>query len=489
MKWVGKPAIDLYLFYSEASESRYPEKGQALADSMRVGIIGLLTEVVLLDDLAEELYEKELQADAEEPIRSLVEDKTLRSTKFADVTDDLELLIGKLDPSVAAKDVDDKISAIGEVKYSEDSKALIDDARKAYDALTDDEKKLVANLATLEAAEKAYADLKAAAEKAAADKAAAEDVDGKIDAIGTVAYTDASKALIDAARDAYNDLTDDQKKLVANLATLEAAEKAYADLKAAAEKAAADKAAAEAVDGKISAIGTVAYTDASKALIDAARDAYNDLTDDQKKLVANLATLEAAEKAYADLKAAAEKAAADKAAAKDVDDKIDAIGEVKYNEDSKALIDAARDAYNDLTDDQKKLVANLATLEAAEEEYAKLKAAAEKAAADQAAAKDVDDKIDAIGEVKYTEDSKARIEDARKAYEALTDDQKDLVTKLSTLEDAEKEYARLEAEAEQATAIDDIQSSDTNIQKVLRDGKVYLLVGEKVYDATGRLVE
>ncbi|MBR0064781.1 MAG: metallophosphoesterase [Paludibacteraceae bacterium] len=559
-KWVGEPAINLYLFYSEASESRHPEKGKELADAMREGVIGLLTEVVLMKDLAEELYENELQADAEEPIQSLVEDKTLRSTAHADVTDDLELLIGKLDPSIVAKAVDDKISAIGTVAYTDASKALIDAARAAYNALTADQKALVTKLATLEAAEKAYADLKAAAEKAAADQAAAKAADDKISAIGTVAYTDASKALIDAARSAYNALTAEQKALVTKLSTLEAAEKAYADLKAAAEKAAADQAAAKAVDDKISAIGTVAYTDASKALIDAARAAYNALTADQKALVtklatleaaekayadlkaaadkaaadqaaakavddkigaigkvaytdaskalidaarsaynaltaeqkalvANLATLEAAEKAYADLKAAAEKAAADQAAAKAVDDKIDAIGTVEYTDASKALIDAARAAYNALTADQKALVANLSTLEAAEKAYADLKAAAEKAAADEAAAKAVDDKIDAIGTVEYTDASKALIDAARAAYNALTADQKALVANISTLEAAEKAYADLKAAAESPTAIDDIQSSDINIQKVLRDGKVYFLVGEKIYDATGRLVK
>ena len=141
-----------------------------------------------------------------------------------------------------------------------------------------------------------------------------------------------------------------------------------------------------------------------------------------------------------------------------------------------------------LTDGQKALVANLATLEAAEKAYADLKAAAEKAAADAAAAKAVDDKISAIGTVEFTDASKALIDAARAAYNLLTDDQKALVANLATLEDAEKAYADLKAAAS-ATAIDDIQSSDINIQKVLRNGKVYFLVGEKMYDMTGRLVK
>ena len=138
------------------------------------------------------------------------------------------------------------------------------------------------------------------------DQAEVNEVIAKIDAIGTVAYTEACKTKIDAARNAYNALTDEQKALVENYATLTAAEARYAELKAQAEQEAADQAAADEVIGKISAIGTVEYTEASKAKIDAARNAYNALTDAQKALVANYATLTAAEARYAELKAAAE---------------------------------------------------------------------------------------------------------------------------------------------------------------------------------------
>ena len=60
----------------------------------------------------------------------------------------------------------------------------------------------------------AQAAVQAAAEQAAADQAAADAAIEKINAIGTVEYTDACKALIDAAREAYDALTDAQKALV-----------------------------------------------------------------------------------------------------------------------------------------------------------------------------------------------------------------------------------------------------------------------------------
>ena len=61
-----------------------------------------------------------------------------------------------------------------------------------------------------------------------AEKAqAAED---KIAAIGTVKYTPESKGKIDAARNAYNNLTEAQKKLVSNYSVLTAAEARYKEL-------------------------------------------------------------------------------------------------------------------------------------------------------------------------------------------------------------------------------------------------------------------
>ena len=73
-----------------------------------------------------------------------------------------------------------------------------------------------------------------------------------------------------------------------------------------AAQAAVNQAAADAVAAKIAAIGEVAYTNESKALIDEALAAYNALTAAQKALVENAAVLTAAEARYAELQAAAE---------------------------------------------------------------------------------------------------------------------------------------------------------------------------------------
>lgn len=130
----------------------------------------------------------------------------------------------------------------------------------------------------------------------------------------------------------------------------------------------------------------------------------------------------------------------DKAA--DVDVLIEKIGTVTL--ESKAVIDIARDAYEKLNDAQKARVQKPQILEKAEEEYAKLQAEAEKEEADEKAAEAVDALIDAIGEVSL--ESKEAIEKARTAYDKLTLEQKEKVTKIEELEDAEKLYHALNFE-------------------------------------------
>ncbi len=162
-------------------------------------------------------------------------------------------------------------------------------------------------------------------------------------------------------------------------------------------------------------------------------------------VISNEEAKAAGEALLAQIKKADEDAAADKAAAADVEAKINAIGTVTLN--SKETIEAARAAYEALTEAQKALVYNYETLTAAEAKLAELEAQAAVDAANKAAAEAVIEKIDAIGTV--TLDSKEAIEEARAAYEALTEAQKALVTNLETLTKAEADYAALTAEPEQ----------------------------------------
>ena len=322
----------------------------------------------------------------------------------------------------AADAVIAKINAIGEVTLEKET--AIKEARAAYDALTTVQKNLVKNdgaLTTLEAAEATLKQLKA-------DKEQADAVIGWINGLNDP-ITLAEEQGVQNIRKRYDSLTDAQKALVTNLDKLEKAEKQLTELKA----AIAD------TESKIDAIGTVELTDACKAKIDAARDAYDALNKEQQAKVSNYETLTDAEAEYQKL---ADKAAADKAAADAVIAKISAIGKVELTADCKAKIDAAREAYTALSDEQKALVSNLKTLTDAENEY---KSLADKAAADKVAANAVIDKINAIGNV--TKDSGDAIKDARDAYDKLTDDQKKLVPDeiLKKLTDAESTYKDLTA--------------------------------------------
>lgn len=130
-----------------------------------------------------------------------------------------------------------------------------------------------------------------------ADVPFANEVETKIAAIGTV--TSDSKTVIEAARNAYDALTDAQKALVDNYDVLVEAEEALAAINA-------DMEAAQAVEEKINAIGTVTIHSGSK--IKAARTAYDALTDEQKQYVDNYNTLTAAESKIADLYIEAAKA-------------------------------------------------------------------------------------------------------------------------------------------------------------------------------------
>ena len=289
-------------------------------------------------------------------------------------------------------DVIEKIDAIGEVTLA--SEEAITAARAAYEALTEAQQTQVTNYDKLTAAEARLTDLKAA-----------KAVDDMIDAIGEV--TADSGEAVQAARAAYDALTDAQKAEVKNYDVLTAAERRLANLQAILP-----------VEDKIDAIGEVTLD--SENAIQAARAAYDALTEEQKAEVKNYDVLTAAEARLADLQAA-----------KPVEKLIDAIGEVTLA--SESAIQAARAAYDALTEAQKAEVRNYDVLTAAETRLA-----------NQKAAKPVEDSINAIGEV--TLDSEGAIQAARAAYDALTEEQKAEVKNYDKLTAAEAAYARLLAE-------------------------------------------
>ena len=347
---------------------------------------------------------------------------------------------GNPDPVLDICNKDEITRVMAEVNEDRDMLMAVPAVKAAYDKAVELVSAVITPKAEIETAtENLKKAMEEAKEQMSQDKLAAESVIAKINAIGEVTLE--SEAVITEARTAYDKLTDAQKELVGteNLAKLTDAEKKLAELKQQAEE---DQKVANAVIEKINAIGEVTLE--SEAAITEARAAYDKLTEAQKKFISEteLKTLKAAE---AKLKVLKQQAAADQEKANAVIEKINAIGEVTL--ESEKAITETRTAYNALTDAQKNLVGedNLAKLTTAEQKLAELKEQAENQKKDQAAADAAAGKIDAIGD-KITLESKAAIEAARKAYDALTDAQKKLVSKetLAKLEKAEEELKKLE---------------------------------------------
>ena len=168
----------------------------------------------------------------------------------------------------------------------------------------------------------------------------------------------------------------------------------------------------------------------------AARTSYEWLVPESRQLVENEAALLAAEANIAALK----QAAGDKALAAAVDEKIAALGEITLEKE--AEVQAARAAYENLTDQQKTLVLNLALLDAAEARLIELKQQAQ-TEADQARAAQVDALIADIGPVALDNGSAEKIAAAQAAYKALTPAQQKLVTRKAALDEAARQLDAL----------------------------------------------
>ena len=153
---------------------------------------------------------------------------------------DLDLVAAELANADKLTEVTDKILAIGTVKLENgklvkdgevtaESGPKIEEARKAYAALNEEQKKLFGKaypeyLEALEAAEKAYEQVK----DTEAAKAAAAEVDAMIDALPNPEdITLDDKDAIDAAMKAYEDLSEAAKGYVENHNKLVACKEAY----------------------------------------------------------------------------------------------------------------------------------------------------------------------------------------------------------------------------------------------------------------------
>ena len=370
--------------------------------------------------------------------------------------------------------VENQIKQIDEtIELTDECEAKITTARKAYDSLTREEKRYVSNYDVLLKAEEQLAALK----KEKADKEAADAVIAQIDALPTAEnVTLEHQEAVDAARDAYSKLTDDQKKLVSKETTdkLERAEKKIAQLL---EEQAADLVLEEmnalpskdnlTLDDEVALAGAEAH--------------YNALSDAQKEYLNGKAPESVAK--LGELRTQLEKLkkdAADKAAADAVTEKLNALpSEEDVMFQDEAVLKQAREAYDALSDDQKKFVSGEAydKLEKAEQKLEALKAEAE------AVTKQIQE-LPAVGDLKLEDAEKVSL--ARSAYDALNADQKRQLTEsgvVDTLLTAENQISLLEREKEEAEKVAQQINSLPEVKDLKLADKTAVEAARKAYDA------
>lgn len=372
------------------------------------------------------------------------------------------------------KKVENQIKQIDEtIELTDECEAKITTARKAYDSLTREEKRYVSNYDVLLKAEEQLAALK----KEKADKEAADAVIAQIDALPTAEnVTLEHQEAVDAARDAYSKLTDDQKKLVSKETTdkLERAEKKIAQL--------LEEQAADLVLEEINALPSKDnLTLEDEVALAGAEAHYNALSDAQKEYLNGKAPESVAK--LGELRTQLEKLkkdAADKAAADAVTEKLNALpSEEDVMFQDEAVLKQAREAYDALSEDQKKFVSGEAydKLEKAEKKLEALKAEAE------AVTKQIQE-LPAVGDLKLEDAEKVSL--ARSAYDALNADQKRQLTEsgvLDTLLTAENQISLLEREKEEAEKVAQQINSLPEVKDLKLADKTAVEQARKAYDA------
>lgn len=212
-----------------------------------------------------------------------VVDDNLDPVELTIVNGSITVEDNKTDQEIA----DEFIAALDEMDAA-DRKA-VEKMRMLFNNLTEEQKALIPEetLKKLTDAEEVF---RLEDEKKQEDQQAAAEVENTINSMDPE-----DAASVQAARDAYDSLTDDQKALVKaeTLEKLTAAEKALEDARL-------DQEAADAVIALINGLASPEnLTAEDEEALEAVRDAYDDLTEKQKELIGAdiLAKLEAAEAA------------------------------------------------------------------------------------------------------------------------------------------------------------------------------------------------
>ena len=325
------------------------------------------------------------------------------------------------------------IDALDKVIIIADEDA-IEEARTAYDALSDYEKTFIVRLTNLSGSESDLATL----------YAEIAEVNALILAI-TDPITLADEDYLDEVRNAYDALTEEQQTYVLNYSTLTTAEDDYQTL--------LDEIAV-VIDSIISLESPVMI--AHEADIEEARAAYDALTSEQQLRVTNYSTLTDAETDLATLYA---EIAEVNLMISDLNDPITLEDDGEVTE--------AKEAYEALTEEQKTYIIALPTLDAAVETINVLKA-------------DINEVIALIDGLNtpITLSQETAIEEARDAYDSLSTYEKTFVNNAQDLFNAETDYQTLLDQIEEVISL----ILDLNDPITIADEQAILEVRE-AYDA------
>ena len=372
-----------------------------------------------------------------------------------------------------AAEVTDKINQIGDtIELTDECEAKITAAREAYNELSREEKGYVTNYDALTAAETELARLK----KEADDKAAAAKVTDLIEALPAVKdLTLEDQEDVVAARTAYGNLTDDQKDYVTTetYGTLVLAEEQIAKL--------LDAAAVDELIKEIEALPAVEnVTLENETAIENALAHYNALSKEQledlnKKSSKSLTKLKAVFEQLKILK----QEAAEQAAVDEVNEKLNklpAAEDILFADQT--AVTEARNAYDSLEDSLK--------IRVSAEALAKLTAAEGRLDALQEEVDHVAELIEAIPAIDdLTAADADQVQEARAAYDALHNDQKQQLKDsglLSELQDAEIQMSLLQRDAQAAKKVTDRINSLPAVKDLRLSDKTAVEAARYAYD-------
>lgn len=299
-------------------------------------------------------------------------------------------------------------------------------ARTAYDELNDEQQRDVTNYKKLLFAEEKIATLNEEKEKLV------QQVEVLINQLPKmIEITD--KPAIEAARSAYNALTKEQQSNITNYAVLESAEGKLKVVEAEnlqPELSGSVKAVAQLIDN-LPAMNQVTLEHGT--LINATMKAFNALSVEDQKKVPNVFQLTIVKALYEELELQENQKKAH-ALTKTISS-LPSVSLVDLTNESEVL--QTKIMYDQLTDEQKKLVTNYTVLSQLEAQLESLKKAA-------LTVKTAISELPTASQV--TEEHRATIEKTRIMYAALSASQKKLVTNYSLLEQAELTFVANQAE-------------------------------------------